>query len=311
MPTVSVVIPTYNRAKMLTDAVESVLRQTHPVDEIIVIDDGSTDNTPATIEQFGDKLRYIRQANAGPSTARNRGVAEAHGDFIAFQDSDDHWTPNKIATQLDFLSTHPRVEVVFGLMADVHTAADELIPVMRNQFVYDQLRRANGVVENMLGLLLLDNMIPTPTVLMRRACFDRIGGFDPNLHIAEDFDLWLRAAAEFQFGFIDDILLKRRRHEGNLINESATRLHYRLQVLERLPERLGAKLTVSRPDLENQIRALRYDLGSLAFRQGKFRSARENFRRCRAWEGKRVARLFKELVSAMLSFTESPPSRPR
>src|SRR4051794_28952489 len=100
MPHVSVIIPTYNYGRFIGEAVKSALEQTLPADEIIVVDDGSADNTEAAVRQFGDPVRYIKQANAGVCVARNRGVAESRGEFIAFLDADDTWEPTKLAKQI-------------------------------------------------------------------------------------------------------------------------------------------------------------------------------------------------------------------
>ena len=119
---VSAVVPTYNRAHLVGEAIRSVLAQSLPVCEVIVVDDGSTDGTKEAVGRLSDAnpglIRYIRQENAGPGAARNRGIREASGDWVAFQDSDDLWLPEKIAWQVDFLRRNPRLEFVFGLMGN-------------------------------------------------------------------------------------------------------------------------------------------------------------------------------------------------
>src|ERR1022692_2070993 len=115
-PTVSAVIPTYNRARFVGEAIDSILAQSRPVDEIIVVDDGSTDNTVESLKKYGAAIRCVRHQNNGPSAARNRGVKESKCDFVAFLDSDDLWVPRKNELQLRFLVDNPGIEFVFGNM---------------------------------------------------------------------------------------------------------------------------------------------------------------------------------------------------
>src|SRR5664280_1650862 len=115
-PKVSVVIPTYNRLAYLREALDSVLAQTRAADEILVVDDGSTDGTEAAISALPAPVRYLRQQNAGPAAARNHGLREAKGDWIAFLDSDDLWVPEKLEAQMDFLERNPAVELLFAHM---------------------------------------------------------------------------------------------------------------------------------------------------------------------------------------------------
>src|SRR6185503_2024667 len=116
---VSAVIPAYQAAAFLADAVESVLAQTEPVGEIVVVDDGSTDGTAAVAASFGDRVRYVRQENQGVAAARNRGVAEARGRLVAFLDADDTWEPEKTARQLAHLRAHPDYAAVYSDLCDV------------------------------------------------------------------------------------------------------------------------------------------------------------------------------------------------
>src|ERR1700678_803249 len=122
MPTISVIIPTYNRADLIGQALESALAQTHPADEIIVVDDGSTDDTERVVAQYAGQVRYMRQVNAGPSAARNRGIQAASGDFIALLDSDDLWVKDRLERQLAALTLHPGLDFIFGLEAKFNSA---------------------------------------------------------------------------------------------------------------------------------------------------------------------------------------------
>ena len=300
MPAISAVIPTYNRAHFIGEAIESVLAQSRAVDEIIVVDDGSTDHTPEVLAGFGNRIRYIRQENAGPSAARNRGIQAAGGDYIAFQDSDDLWLPDKIAVQIGFLAANPDVDIVFGLMANFRSLDDPLEAEIKNQAIRRQLEESNGRIADMFSLLLIENIVPTPTVLLRRGCIDKVGAFDTRLKIAEDFDLWLRAAAVCKFGFVDQILLRRRRHEANLIDDRITRLSCRLSILERLEDRFPELVGKHGELLNRQISALNYDLGSLYFKNGKYRAALSRLRRCDQPESGRFPCIAKKAAAMTL-----------
>src|ERR1039457_5279759 len=138
-PTASAVIPTYNRARFVGEAIDSILAQTRPVDEIIVVDDGSTDDTIERLKKYAPAIRCVSQQNRGPSAARNRGIKEAHCDFVAFLDSDDLWIPRKIELQLDFFAQHPDIEFVFGNMVNFSQGTEKETPEIRDPVVEDYL----------------------------------------------------------------------------------------------------------------------------------------------------------------------------
>jgi GT2 family glycosyltransferase len=180
---VSVVIPTYNRSCLLTQALDSVLGQTQPPQEVIVIDDGSRDDTRARVDPYRDRVRYIYQENQGVSAARNRGVREATGEVVAFLDSDDVWHPCKLQCQLQALADHPALALLGtgviewpGEFPDVPapTAAD-LLPIPYRRLV-------------------VKNYFTTSSLLARREALARVGPFDTSMSGPEDYDLWLRVA---------------------------------------------------------------------------------------------------------------------
>lgn len=188
-PSVSVVIPTYNFAAFLPGAVEGVRAQGREDLEIIVVDDGSTDETPAVLEVLAKEnanLRWFRQENAGAAAARNRGVGEARGRFVAFLDADDLWLPGKLAAQFEALAEKPEAAFSYTDVTLRHpNGVDEDL--------------ACGVADQPLLLQLLGgNLFATPTVLARRECFEEVGLFDPSLRTGEDWDMWMRLAAHFE-----------------------------------------------------------------------------------------------------------------
>lgn len=181
MPLVSVILPTYNRARTLERAVRSVLAQTQPDLELLVVDDGSTDHTSQVLAGIHDpRLHVIRQDNRGPAAARNAGIAAARGDWLAFQDSDDEWLPHKLAAQLAAARNADIGFVLSGYQVDHPGMARAIRPE-------SALRRGNPIPD------LLDGWpIITPTWLVRRTLVQQLGGFDERLHCFEDWDLVFR-----------------------------------------------------------------------------------------------------------------------
>lgn len=179
----SVVIPTYNSGPLVVEAVESVLAQTHPAGEVIVVDDGSADDTAARLARFGPPVRYVRTENGGVSAARNRGVAEAAGDLVAFLDADDVWHPRKLEYQVAALARRPDVGLLGTGLYDWPGAHPAVGPPAAGDLV--PLRADDLVVRNSLV---------TSTVLARAAVLRAAGPFDRTLHGPEDHDLWIRVA---------------------------------------------------------------------------------------------------------------------
>lgn len=178
MPTVSVVIPTFNRDQLVTRAVDSVLAQTLPPDEVIVIDDGSRDDTRDVLAVYGRRIRYAFQENQGVAAARNHGLKLASGRYIAFLDSDDEWMPHKLERQIQHLESHP--EVAFVACLDV---------VDDPQYNLEPFRDARRQFRRFL----IQPFFSNPSrYLVRRECFQKFGLFDPRFPPAEDLELWLR-----------------------------------------------------------------------------------------------------------------------
>lgn len=205
---VSAIISTYNRSELVVRAIDSVLGQTHPVDEIIVIDDGSTDGTESVLrERYGDKVRYVWQPNAGVSAARNRGMAMASGRYFALLDSDDEWLPQKNARQLEWLERHPDFGMV---LCDVQRVDGE-------QQDIDVLERRKIIPEDGWALrwIMHDPVLVPASVLMRREVFEDTGGFDEKLRTAEDLDYHMRIARRWRIGVVEEPLVRAMRgHEG-------------------------------------------------------------------------------------------------
>ncbi|MCY3555030.1 MAG: glycosyltransferase [Gemmatimonadetes bacterium] len=220
---VSVVIPTYNREDRLPSAIRSVLEQTAPPAEIIVVDDGSTDGTPALVHAMPE-VRYLRQENQGVSAARNHGIRAAEHDWIALLDSDDEWLPRKVERQWDALEREPQFRFC-------HT--DE-IWIRRGRRVNPMKKHAKHgghIFQHCLPLC----VISPSSALIHRALFERFGMFDPELPVCEDYDLWLRICAREPVLYVDEpLLLKFGGHEDQLSHAYWGMDRFRIRALEKL-----------------------------------------------------------------------------
>lgn len=209
---ISVVIPTYNRAALLVRALTSVAAQTYGDYEVVVVDDGSTDDTADVVRALQLPVRYLQQAHAGVSAARNRGVGVARGEWIAFLDSDDEWLPDKLARQVAFV----------GEQGGVEACQTDEIWVRHGVRVNPGRRHRKPTGDIFLPSLELCLVSPS-TAMLRRATFERLGGFDEGLPACEDYDLWLRLAVDTPVHLIPEPLAIRygghadqlsRRHWG-------------------------------------------------------------------------------------------------
>ncbi|MCX8044072.1 MAG: glycosyltransferase [Desulfobacterota bacterium] len=220
-PTVSVLIPTYNRAHLINKAIDSVLAQTYQDIEIVVIDDGSTDNTKEVIGKYGRDIIYVYQENRGIAGARNTGFLHCSGKYIAFLDSDDYWLPQKLERQIALFEQHPE----YGMVACQCASID----------AQGHFRKKNrpGRSGWILEALFHKNFIRTSAAVVTKPCIQTIGFFDETLRECEEYDLWLRIAAQFPIGFINEPLaVYTDNPSGVSIDSLAGRLH-RLRVLEK------------------------------------------------------------------------------
>lgn len=210
MKSISVIVPTYNYGRFIREAIESVLAQTYPVVEIIVVDDGSTDDTQEILTGFGNRIVTVFQSNAGVSAARNAGMAMARGEYLAFLDSDDLWLPEKIEKQIALFEADPEL----GL---VHCGAERIDAAGTTLSV--ELTGLEGWVARELlahgeGLVAVGSSMMVP-----RRVAEEIGGFDSRLLACEDGDFCYRVALRYRFGFVPELLVRYRQHgDGNHLN---------------------------------------------------------------------------------------------
>ena len=264
---VSIIIPTYNRAATIADAVESALAQSYRPIEVIVVDDGSDDDTAAALTGYSDRIKLVRQDNAGPSAARNRGVAESSGEIIAFLDSDDIWLPDKIRKQVELMQEGGPGMNCCVCNAEIRGMAGEpagtsfglaglASAVARGRWV--------NPAEVLAGGFLLFNQV----VAVRRSAFEAVGGFRPELRLLEDYELALRLAASGDWGVLTEPLVVKRNEtcgigvqcESNQLKHIETCVSVVAGFLERdrsLPPAATARLRQSLAGLRLTLRAER------------------------------------------------------
>ncbi len=225
MPKVSIIIPTYNRLPMLKEAVDSVLAQNFEDFELIVVDDGSNDGTADEMKKYGGRVRLLRHPeNRGVSAARNRGILNAKGKYIAFLDSDDLWVKGKLKIQVAFLEDNPHYPICY---------TDE-IWIRRGKRVNPKNKHAKysgWIFEKCLPLCI----ISPSSVMMKKTLFSKVGLFDEALPVCEDYDLWLRISARFPVFFINrKLITKRGGHPDQLSQQSWGNDRYRVIALEKV-----------------------------------------------------------------------------
>ena len=212
-PTVSVIIPTYNRAHLIDKAINSVLSQTYQDYEIIIVDDASTDNTKEVVKDFTDsRISYIFHINnLDISAARNSGIKASQGKYIALLDSDDEWLPEKLDKQINkFEKESLKIGVIYTGSYYIDEKGSQIRKVhvpIKEGYIYEDLLRAGGY-------------LCLSSTLIKRECFKKVGLFDENLPPCEDLDMWIRIAKYYKFSYIKDLLVASRIHNNQITNDS-------------------------------------------------------------------------------------------
>ena len=259
---VSVVIPAYNAASYVAQAVDSVLSQDYPHVEVIVVDDGSKDDTLEVLRGYGDRIRVIDQANAGPPRARNAGLAAARGEFVAFLDADDIWLPTKLSAQVGHLRAHADVGTVFTRWHVWPADGDGVFRIP----VVDPTPVVGGPVVAdrsgwMYSRLLLECHLLTTTVMLRSSLVDQIGDFDVDLFNGDDYDFWLRASREAKIDQLDAIGAYYRVVPGS-VSRKARPVNYERVVIEQALKRWG--LADPKASTVMDVRVMRHRIDRLA-----------------------------------------------
>ena len=216
-------MPAYNAARFLPQALASLQAQTLGEIEVVIVDDGSTDNTRQVLQPYLEdrRFRYYHIDNSGASIARNIGIQKARGQFVAFLDADDEWLPLKLQKQLPLFSD-ARVGVVYSKRQNISESGVEL-PTRHEQFYRGEV----------LGKIFNRNFVPLSAAVVRKRCFAEVGLFDPALRMAMDYDLFIRISVRYHFDYVDEALVKYRQRDGQLSVDKATRLQCTLQVREK------------------------------------------------------------------------------
>lgn len=273
-PKVSVVIAAYNRANYLRDTVESVLSQRFLDYELIVVDDGSTDDTEKILIPYRSQLRYIYQANSGPSVARNVGVQHARAPWIAFQDSDDLSMPDHLATLYDYASEHPGCGMVFAngaYLGGPEHKRETIIPAKKSE----RLARK--------GVCLLDlferSLVRLQASLISKTAYCAVGGHDESLRICMDLDLSFRLLMSYPVAYLDRVVFLYRKHEGNLGRNEELRLIENIRVMQKLLNQFpSAKLELGERRIAKRMAYRYYRLAKGRWKRGLWPEARAAIR---------------------------------
>jgi GT2 family glycosyltransferase len=259
-PVVSVIIPTYNRASLIGRAIQSVIDQTYQDLEIIVVDDGSTDGTGDILRRYDERIRSFRHPQKkGAGSARNTGIRQAKGQYLAFLDSDDEWLEKKLETQIEaFRTASPMVGVVYTGTWRVKGEKRWLIPNPAEV-------PGDGALRG--SLLSGTYMVLTPAALVKKECFEALGGFDERLTALEEWDLWIRLSKRYRFLYVDEPLVIWHSVPGSLSTNRKAFLVSTIKILEKNTSEILRKPGVL---LRHLFRLMRLGVGHI-LHQGGFR----------------------------------------
>jgi glycosyltransferase involved in cell wall biosynthesis len=222
-PAVSIVLPTFNRGWTIRQAVTSILEQTFTDFELIVVDDGSTDDTHAILAPVRHRFLLLQQDHRGVSAARNRGIGAARADLIAFLDSDDYWLPSKLARQVAFFQEHPQALICQTEETWIRNGR-RVNPKRRHR------KPAGMIFEPSLALCL----VSPSAAMIRKSLLEEAGGFDESLPACEDYDLWLRISCKYPVHLIDEALTVKRGGHADQLSRAAELDRYRIRALEKI-----------------------------------------------------------------------------
>lgn len=288
-PRVSVIIPTHNCGAYIGDAIESVVAQTYAEYEIIVVDDGSTDDTKTALAPYVGRIHYLCQNNRGVSAARNAGIARARGEVVAFLDADDMWLPLKLELQLEALQGHPDVALCFTDFLEFDKSGVTMPSRMNTRANarawFERYRVGNSEVAcgPMYEDLLQANWIHTSSVVIRRATFLRVGVFDEAFGVGEDYDVWLRIARTYPLVCVNRVLSGYRYQAQSVCGPpESRRLVYSRCVAQVLEKHLRENAVPSalRDVAAEKVSQCYWELGWSLFRQNRPSEARSLF-----WQG--------------------------
>ena len=273
-PNVSVVIATYNRASFLAETLDSVMQQKFGEFEVIVVDDGSTDDTKEALRPYGDRIQYIFQENRGPSAARNIGVRRARAPWIAIQDSDDLCAPNHLQTLYDYARDHQDWGMIFAngaYLGGKEHNRETIIPSSKSsRLARDGVRLVD---------LFEKSIVRLQAALIAKRCYDAVGGHDETLRISMDLDLAFRIFMRYPVAYLDEVVFYYRKHEGNIGRNQELRLLENIGVIEKLVEDFPqTKNRLGRGRVARRLAYRYYRLAKGRWKDGRRESAREALR---------------------------------
>ena len=286
MPRVSIILPTHNRAAMLREAIHSVLAQTFTNWELIIIDDGSTDETPAVAQAYAEacaNIRYIRQPNMGLGKTRERSISLCRGEFIALLDDDDLFRPEKLERQAAFLREHPDVAMVYSSTEVI--ASDGTV-------LERQPRQPALTFLEMID----DCPVYVTSVLIRKSCFDEVGTFRGDLPMSADHEMYLRICRHKRFAFLPGVVGCYRRHEGNMtgnyfkIYEETLGIYNEL-LREPLSTEIRLRVLFARRRMMGERAALHYRVAAQHLADRAYGAAAAHFAQAIRFDGRIGARI--------------------
>jgi len=274
-PLISIIIPTYNRLGYLREALDSVARQTFQNFEVIVVDDGSTEDIAAGVANHPACPTVVRQQNEGPAAARNHGIKKAAADIVAFLDSDDLWHPTKLERFIRALESDPDTRIYYGPMRPITDRGDTVAGRTKPC-------HAGWITEK----LFCSSFVHVPTVVCRKELLVHEGGFDQTLPVCEDYDLWLRLSVMEPFGLVEDPLAMRRLHGDRLSKCSMSRnLAVKARVLRKFYELNATSGRLNRDVCKARLARVCFVAARAFFRNGEYERAIDGCRACRSYGG--------------------------
>lgn len=273
-PTVSVIIPAYNCAGYLADAVESVRSQTYHDFEVVIVDDGSTDETWGVIERLAaswSKIRPVRAEHGGTPVNKNRGIRAARGEWLAILDADDIWLPQKLQQCMDFLARRPELSIVYTPMSAVRLDTGK---VMKG---HSKSCYAGRLTEKLFEEIFVHD----PAVVFHKRVVEDCGPLDESIPVGSGHEFWLRVSTKYEFGLIDEPLAVRRWSETSLTrsNRSLGR-RLRARMLERFYFERGGKEALPRDVAMRGLSRAHYRVGKILLSEGRARLAAEHLGKC-------------------------------
>ena len=263
MPTVSVIIHTYNNEKFIAETVASVLNQTYKDYEIIVVDDGSVDGTRDVLMPYMQKIRYHYKENGGIASAKNAGIGLSQAEFVAFLDHDDLWVPDKLQLQMEHFNENPQIGLVYAKYTSFRDG-EEL-----------RTKPEKGYSGWIFKELLAKSFIQTSTVVVKRECLDAVGPYDETFSLGDEYDMFLRIARKFQCGFVDKGLTRYRVHDTNASNNDFLFDNENLGVYKKIYNNFTDLDGVEKKILRKRIARYSMKVAEGLYSQGKLEESKE------------------------------------